>query len=71
MDLLTHRERKCLSLLSEVSGLMREITYHDDYPHDWEEAAAALHVLQRMVMGQAAVRAYPGEYRPLGGWLGT
>lgn len=68
MNLLTERERKCIDLLSEASGLLREITYNEAYPYDWYEAAHHLHVLQRMVGSQAAARAYPDEYRQLGGW---
>lgn len=33
---------------------------------DLAELAAAIHVIQRMIMGQAAARAYPGRYRLLG-----
>jgi hypothetical protein len=33
---------------------------------DLAELTAAIHVIQRAVMAQAAARAYPGQYRPLG-----
>jgi hypothetical protein len=33
---------------------------------DLAELTAAVHVIQRMVMGQAAARGYPGRFRLLG-----
>jgi hypothetical protein len=33
---------------------------------DLAELTTAIHVIQRAVMGQAAARAYPGQYRPFG-----
>lgn len=68
MELLTAQEHDCLSHLARAANLLRKITMADTgtYPHDWEEAAAAIHVLQRMVLSQAAGRAYPQRYRLLG-----
>lgn len=37
---------------------------------DLAELAPAIHLIQRYFMGQAAVRAYPGEYRGLGVKIG-
>lgn len=37
--------------------------------NDWAEAAAVFHVLQKALMGQAAARIYPTNYRLLGGVL--
>lgn len=66
-DVLTDQERLVLKLLSEAAGLMRKITLTSDYTHDWVEAAAAIHVLQRMVISQLGHRLFPDEFRPLGG----
>lgn len=69
-DLLTDVERRALACSSELSGLLRHII--GDGPqaaNDWAEAAHHIHVLQRYVMSQAAARAFPTEYRALGGSL--
>jgi hypothetical protein len=66
-DLLTDEERQALYHLSQAANLLRAITMPGEYPGDWAEAAAALHVLQRMIISQVAVRLFPEEFRPLGG----
>jgi hypothetical protein len=38
---------------------------------DLAELRAAIHVVQRAVLAQAAARAYPGEFRLLGGVVET
>jgi len=38
--------------------------------HDIAEMVDKVHQLQAMVLAQAAARAYPDMYRPLGGWPG-
>lgn len=66
-ELLTPEERRCLDVSGELAGRLRAIIGDGPTAHgDWAEAAAAIHVLQRMVMGNAAARAYPTEYRLLG-----
>lgn len=78
-NLLTKRERRALALSGELAS---EISYiiHDGTPvlppattadkdaaaGDINEMVGAIHVLQRMIAGQAAARAYPTEYRLLG-----
>ena len=74
-DLLTPVEHAALSISRDLSNHMRNIIYAPGYVetnanHDWAEAAQAIHVLQNMIMAQAAGRAYPEEYRLLGRTLG-
>ena len=69
MEILTDDEKYAMELLSKLSGAMRRII-GDAHPvgkSDWAEAVADIHHLQRMVMSQAAGRAYPERYRLLGG----
>ncbi len=68
MKLLTYDERDALQVLANFSGIMRCII--GDGPcasGDWNEAAAHIHALQASIMSQAAARAFPSEYRLLGG----
>ena len=67
-DLLTQDELDCIEALGECAGRLRRII--GDGPcahHDWAEVADKIHQLQAMVMAQAAVRAFPERFRPLGG----
>lgn len=65
---LTESERKAV----RDAGLLFQLLANDivgDGPTreaDLAELTAAIHVIQRAVMSQAAARAYPGQYRPLG-----
>ena len=65
---LTESERKAV----RDSGLLFQLLANDIVGHgptreaDLTELTTAIHVIQRAVMAQAAARAYPGQYRPLG-----
>ena len=66
-DPLTADEHRALALSADLAKAVRRII--GDGPAaagDWAEAAAAVHVVQRMIAGQAAARAYPARYRLLG-----
>ncbi len=68
-ELMTDDEQYAMELMSKFAGVMRRII-GDAYPvaqSDWSEAAGHIHNLQRMVMSQAAARAYPDRFRLLGG----
>lgn len=68
--LLTEDERTALRLSGELANACHRII--GDGPtaeHDWAEMASHIHVIQHAVMAQAAARAYPDEYRLLGGTL--
>lgn len=66
-DLLTDLERRALDLTGELAGLFGEIVGPErSRGGDLAEIVAAIHVLQRYLMSQAAARAYPGQYRALG-----
>lgn len=64
-DLLTPDEHEALELTADLGRVMRRVIGNDNGP-DVAEAVAALHVIQNMVRGQAAARAYPDRYRLLG-----
>lgn len=67
--LLTDEERAALKLSGDLANAVRRLIPDTEQgSHDWNEAAAALHVVQRMIGAQAAARAFPDEFRPLGGW---
>jgi hypothetical protein len=66
-ELLTDVEQRALGLTGELAKLMREIIgTGPQSEHDWNEAAHRIHAIQHMIMAQAAARAYPLLYRPLG-----
>lgn len=68
---LTDLEFEAMDKSGELSMLMRQII--GDGPnayHDWAEYAAHIHAIQNMILSQAAARAYPDDFRPLGGKLG-
>lgn len=65
---LTADELAAMDTIGKFAGQMRRLC--GDGPqsvHDWAEAAAHIHVLQTTIMAQAASRAYPELFRPLGG----
>lgn len=65
--LLTDDEHRAVDLLGQVADLMGRIVGHDlSRQGDMAEVGAHVHVLQRMVLAQAAARAYPDRYRRLG-----
>lgn len=64
---LTQVEHDALTVSGELAVLIKAaIGDGPQAENDWREAAALLHALQHMVMAQAAARAYPALYRPLG-----
>jgi len=65
---LTADELAAMDTMSKFAGQMHRLC--GDGPQsasDWREAAAHIHVLQTTIMAQAASRAYPELFRPLGG----
>lgn len=71
-ELLTDLERRALALTGELAGMFGAIVGPESSRHgDMAEIVAAIHVLQRYLMSQAAARAYPGHYRALGEHLDT
>ena len=67
-DLLTDDEREALRLSGQLANACRKVI--GDGPnanHDWAEMAAHIHNIQHALMSQAAARAYPTEFRLLGG----
>lgn len=71
-DYLTVDEREALRLSGQLANLCRRII--GDGPtaeHDWSEMAVRIHSVQHMVMAQAAARAYPDEFRLLGGGVAS
>lgn len=67
--LMTEDEHKAVALLGDAANAIRKVIGDGNQAeYDWAEAASRIHDLQHMVMAQAAARAYPERYRPLGGW---
>ncbi len=67
-QLLTPAEHDAMAQTAQLTRTMREII--GDGPAaegDIAEMVDAVHRIQRMVLGQAAARAYPERYRLLGG----
>ena len=70
MDLLTPQEHELISSLGNCWKQFKAVMEaNGDYKFDHEEVIHHIHVLQRYVMSNAAARAYPDEYRPIGGSL--
>lgn len=65
---LTDAERRALAVTAEVTNLMNEVI-GDGPARDADLAEVVIHVhgIQHMIMAQAAARAYPEDYRLLGG----
>ncbi len=64
---LTQDEHSAVYLLGKAAETIRRIIGEGSQSsHDWAEAASYIHILQRMVLAQAATRAYPDLYRALG-----
>ena len=68
--LLTADELLAIGLHSQSANVIGRdvIAKRDQRDFDWGQAADKIHQLQAMVMAQAASRAYPKHFRPLGGW---
>jgi hypothetical protein len=66
-EYLTKDEIKAINLAGELAGLLLRIIGDGmTRTSDTTEAIEHIHVLQRMVMANAAARAYPGMFRLLG-----
>lgn len=67
--LLSAEEMECLDHLAKAAGLGFRIIGRDGSctEQDAGEWAHDIHVLQDRIMSQAAARAYPERFRPLGG----
>jgi len=70
---LTTAERKALELTGELANLVHHqvISGGPMHDHDWNEFAMRIHAVQHMIMAQAAARAYPDDFRLLGGTIGS
>lgn len=66
--MLNEDEQKAVRLAGELSAFITEwiIGIGPTREQDIAELEAAIHVVQRMVLAQAAAREYPGRYRLLG-----
>lgn len=71
-ELLTEAEHRAMDLTVQLVNLMASEVIADGRGRtgDINEVVQAIHVIQRMVMGQAAARAYPDRYRLLGSEIG-
>lgn len=68
MNLLTDQERELLALTGQVADqFARVIGDGPSRDGDVTEAVFHVHALQNMILAQAAARAYPDEFRLLGG----
>lgn len=67
-DMLTRDEKYAIDLTVELSNLVIQdiIGQGETREGDVREFVAVMHNLQRMIMAQAAARAYPEHYRLLG-----
>lgn len=68
---LTAAEMKALSLSAELFNVIaRDVIGHGrTRAGDTSELAGHVHNIQHMIMSQAAARAYPSEFRVLGGHI--
>jgi hypothetical protein len=68
----TPAEERALALTGELAGALHEVIAQvengDQAAHDWSEMAKHIHGIQHALMAQLASRAYPDQYRALGGW---
>lgn len=70
MTLLTDDEKEAMRLSGQLANLCgRIIGNGPQAENDWAEMAYRIHGVQHMILAQAAARAYPKEYRLLGGTL--
>lgn len=67
-ELLTVHEMRAIELTAELSKLVigQVIGQQDARAADVAEFVGHIHVIQRMIMSQAAARAYPDKLRLLG-----
>ena len=68
LGLLTDAEHELLDDLTKVAnGFAKVIGEGPSAVGDRNEAVGHIHVLQNMVLAQAAARTYPARYRLMGG----
>lgn len=69
LELLTEAELKAMDLTAELWNLLVSDVVADGrtQKQDLHELVHHLHAIQHTVLSQAAARAYPERYRPLGG----
>lgn len=67
-ELLTPAELRAMDLTAELANQLAAITgERSTRGSDVAELVHHIHVIQHAVMAQAAARAYPDRFRPLGG----
>jgi hypothetical protein len=71
-DVLTDVEHKAMQLTADLWNQLCSavVCGGSTRAADLSELAMHVHAIQHAVMAQAAARAYPDLYRPLGGQLG-
>lgn len=71
-ELLTQDEHRAMELTAELWNLLNRQVIASGPSHDGDcaELCGHVHAIQRMVLAQAAARAYPDRYRLLGGVVG-
>lgn len=67
--MLTRAELKALNLTAQLWNLLVQevVANGSTRDHDTAELASKIHDLQHTIMAQAAARAYPTQFRLLGG----
>lgn len=67
-DFMTEAEHRAMELTAELHNLMSSKVVGHGAPRegDMAELVAITHSMQRLILSQAAGRAYPGRYRLLG-----
>lgn len=69
-ELLTADEKAAITKLGEVATICSRIVAHGKTRNDdFGEIVLHIHNVQHAIMSQAAARAYPTEFRLLGGTL--
>lgn len=67
-ELLTDREKQLLDKLADVANEFFVVSSSSPTRYnDIGEAVSCIHTLQRMILANAAARAYPDKYRLFGG----
>lgn len=70
VELLTAQEREALAVSGRLANMMARIIEAGNSPtidQDKMEMVFLIHNIQHFIMAQAAARAYPDEFRLLGG----
>lgn len=70
--MLSNAEHRAVRKSAELfNALCAIVPPGEAQDQDLREIAHLIHSIQGRILGQAAARAYPGLYRPLGGWPDT